>query len=115
VSGAQTKAPSVRQRITAARPIMPDAGPVIIVTFDIRLWLPIFFPVYVLLAPAQDHRIQRTRQFQQTFAGIGMQGRERVSNGVGLDHSTIKHGRFGGSQAALTVLVVYQWQNTSVL
>ena len=44
-----------------------------------------------------------------------MQGRERVSNGVGLDHATIKHGRFGGSQAALTVLVVDQWQNTCVL
>ena len=58
---------------------------------------PFYSPVYVLLAPVQDHRIQRTQQFQQPFAGIGMQGRERVSNGIGLDYATIKHGRFGSS------------------
>ena len=44
-----------------------------------------------------------------------MQGRERVSNGVEMDLATINHGCFGGSQPALTVLVVDQWQNTCVL
>ena len=49
---AQKIEPSVKRRITAKRPIIPDAAPIIIATLDIRRLLPILFSRLCFTCPS---------------------------------------------------------------